>query len=898
MGQALSITNIINDYQGEYTEVTKRRTMPQNNTLPEGLALLLHAIGLESYSQKGYQLVVPTAAYGEISKVTKAPNGGLHENLAGFTSAPHPLVESIIVSDPDKIVTQAANIQQNPIKSLLDGRVKSERYTRVRVSELGDKVFRHYKDMSLAEFYAKPYHNCIIPVSLIKPGNPITLGYGSSWLPLNPRELLLLQLEMLKAGTADLSHQIVQEIFKGPDVGDNYIIHSTNEGLASLYKTGSAKFRITPRVEVNMDKGRGSIVFKAPPYQSNFMWLRDYLRGLAYKGKFKTMIVKHENIKVLGSKVVIQNIDFLTPSESEVLTELFELTKNDISKLIVTKASCCKVHNMKEHDTHNQVDIIRKVYEIDIVNIPEVLWDCITQEIERKKDDLKKQIKALEESMKELLLMQKLTVGSIDGYRDIRDVISEVWQIPNIGVNGRVNELLNRLKTFVFHPSLEEHMTKFSRDEVEAIYARQSRILPTLYDGTDWALQYKAAVDEINALTAKLNNDLLLREELYQEITNWLFTNRNGKVEENGKWARKSIVYFDSQQQLDFRRVTLPPRSYDTLQLPVTYFFDYQSGVVKSYGRNMNVTLEHARPCFALNALANEMVTLHLLGGAADMKSENISAVQWSSIQQGDIIRGILPVPKGDEKIMVLSAFPKDHQGNFIYMYSCIDNHNHRYLDLKSLDTPALGMVAIVIAWDYVKPEGYLDILTSAGVVRIDMKHLDLTPNGEFRQMPNIATNMQDIEYVSPENKDKPVIIPSLRSTESVHPIVSDITEDGGDVKFTMRDQRNQLPYLGNHYEMYLDALYLPDPSEYFVVDKYLIDREKYMTITEFTPERGDTKSKRRNSVVSTIKDIVVDGDVEEKLIPIKAYCSSAYRAWIPMPNLPLDKRVLDKMSL
>ena len=73
----ISFSEIYVPFQKEYTAIASKRSMPQNATLPDGIAMLIQAVALNCS-----KLTEPSVAYGEMAKVDKMEESIVLGNLA------------------------------------------------------------------------------------------------------------------------------------------------------------------------------------------------------------------------------------------------------------------------------------------------------------------------------------------------------------------------------------------------------------------------------------------------------------------------------------------------------------------------------------------------------------------------------------------------------------------------------------------------------------------------------------------------------------------------------------------------------------------------------------------------------------------------------------------------
>lgn len=859
----ISFTDIYTPYQKEYTAITTRRSMPQDGTLPDGLATLIQAVTLNCEN-----LTEPSVAYGEMAKVDKMEESMVHANLARISSAPFPLVESVIV-ESDSNLDKGKDF---PIKDIATGKIKAKRYTRVKMSKLGNLLTRHYKRTSLAEFRNNPFHKSIVPVSLLRPGKPITLGYSSTWLPLNPRELFLLMIKMIEHGTPFIPYRDIEDIFKGPDVGYGYNIRCTNESLATLYQNGKGTFTITP--EIAIDREEKTITFKKPPLDSTSIELRDYLRKQVRENVYHTFLAEVDDIKLLGVEVVISNVTFLSPAE-DIYDEITGDKRNYITKQVVSTNTISRRSSLQK-DGYKE-----SIYEIDIPHIPETLWTSIIWEMEKVKEDILRQIKEETEALWAINLMRKLTYDLPMEY-DIRNVIHETLKISG-GVTRRKNAFRKVLQSFTYHPDVPEEMRGFSDEEIDEIFkAKNNDVLATMHDSNDWVMIYNDAVKKIHELHERYNDDQGILASIKQELEHL--------TKNPDQWRRKSKVYFDSSEAIMPRDILIPSREFDQMNLPVTYYYDHFK-IAKSYGRNMNIIASEGElPVFALNATTKDLIYLYTKNQALVVKPQELEN-RFTNVGQGNFIRGVLPFPNHGEKLMVAIIIGTDSEGRPIVSYIIVDSKTVGSIPFNLWDAEDIGFYSTIVSWSYIEPGKYMDMMYPRGIIRIPTDELLENQKGEdLGYLPEIAiTSLADISMV--DSPDTEITIPTLTGFTTETPEVSNMKK----VKMMRLDHRS-IVILGNHYEMYLGKTYIPDPTEiYLTLSGEAVDIKK-VSIPEYTPIKGATDKKTQN-IISDLKNEVIHLSEAEKedfiKVPrVKSFTTSQHMTWTVNKYQPYDSRL------
>ena len=860
----LSFNEIYTPFQEEYTAITVKRSMPQDGTLPEGIAMLVQAVALNCE-----KLTEPSVAYGEMAKVDKMEESQVHSNLARISNAPFPLVESVIVENASG--PEAG--KDFPIKDIATGKIKAKRYTRVKMSKLGELLTRRYKKTSLLEFKREPFHKSIVPVSLLRPGKPITLGYSSTWLPLNPRELFQLMIKMIDQGTPYLPYRDVEDVFKGPDVGYGYIIRCTNESLVNLYQTGKGSFSITP--EISIDKFEKTITFKKPPLDGTSIKLRDFLRKNIREGKYNTFHADPMDVKMLGVEVVISNVEFRSTAE-EIYDEITGEKTNFITKQ-VTSTNTISRQSKVERNGYEET-----IYEIDIPHIPEVLWTSIYWEMEKIKEDILRSIKEKKDSLWSINLMRKLTYDLPIEY-DIRNHIHEVLKIPG-GESVRKGEFRKRLDTFQYHPSVPEEMRGFSNEEIDEIFkGRGNDVLATMHDSNDWAKIFDDAMSEINQLELKYNDEVGIRQDIKRELENLIL--------DANLWRRKSKVYFESIDFIAPKGILIPSKEFDSMNLPISYFYS-QTGIGKSFGRNMNIINDKGIiPTFSINATTADTLLLYTADRVMSLNPKDLSNT-FLSVDQGNFIRGVIPQPIGNEKIMVAIITSHDHEGRPFLYYRIVDRTNAHILNLELLDNPATGSYGSIMSWSYIEPDKYMDMMYTHGILRIPTNELLANLSDETHGIlpDSMSLSLLDIDMV--DASDAVITIPMEEGFMTDTPTVTTMTKP----KATTLDYRSER-ILGTHYEMYLDGTYLPDPTEVFLTAFGEAVETKKVSLPEWTPiNKGNDK--KTNNINTALKEMVVNMDENDKLDPtkvmrLKTFSTSRYKQWMPLSYQPTDDRII-----
>ena len=861
----ISFSEIYVPFQKEYTAIASKRSMPQNATLPDGIAMLIQAVALNCS-----KLTEPSVAYGEMAKVDKMEESIVHGNLARISNAPFPLVESVIVESD----SEAAKGKEFPIKDIATGKIKAKRYTRVKMSQLGTLLTRHYMKSSLSSFKQEPFHKSIVPVSLLRPGKPITLGYGSSWLPLNPREMFLLMIKMIEQGTPFINYRDVEDIFKGPDVGYGYNIRCTNESLASLYQTGKGTFSVTP--EIAISKEERTITFRKPPLDGISIDLRDYLKKQIKNGFYKTFTAEATDVKMLGVEVVISNVT-LNASPEDVYDEITGDKRNYITTQVVSTNTVCW------RSTVNKNGYDEPIFEIDIPHIPDILWTSIHWEVEKVKEDILRRIEEKKAGLWSINLMRKLTYD-LPAPFDIREYIHDVLKIPG-GESKRMNAFRAVLKTFQFHESVPEDMRTFSDEEISEIFkARSNDVLATMHDSNDWAMIYEQAIQDIANLEREYNDEMGIRDSIKKELE---YITRDPNL-----WRRKSKIYFESVDAVTPRGILIPSKEFDEMNLPVSYFFN-NFGVGKSYGRNINILpSESVTPIFSVNATTKDTLYLYTRHQALAINPRDLDN-RYSGVGENNFIRGIIPAPLVGEKIMVLLRVGTntENMNAPLMSYVIVDHMNASQIPFEMIDSPEMGFFSTILGWSYIEPDKYMDMIYPNGIMRVSTNELlDRVGDNMFGDLPGATSvSLADIDMV--DNADTEITIPTNRGFVKEVPHVTTLHK----AKKTGIDYRS-ITILGTHYEMYLDGTYIPNPTEmYLTYTGEALDIKK-VSLPEYTPIPGADDKKSKN-INASLKDLIVtlsedDRDDYTKVMRIKSFTTSQYKKWLPLKYQPCDDRI------
>ena len=400
----IELIHFINEFQKDYTTNCFKRTAPLHYTLPVSFARIL--LGVNALS-KGSSSSDPLKLDKVISYLGSESGGGMktgdtvRKDLCRMTADPFPLLES--AQDKNKSVGSVEDYKSAPLYSIATGNCAAARYSKVGLSYLGQIAVGKYYKLYGTDIKKIGAIKTIVPLALLrKKTMPWTLGHKTVNYSYNPSELFLLQARMLDAASDPnnttpwlLPDSVVAEIFKGPDIGDNYIGYMTNQSLMSTYHLGVGSVTFVPEIVIN--RTAGTIEFKVPPLGMTSFDFIDYLnyRAIGYSDlKKKKVYPKFKSFEI-GSRVlesdvriVMRDVKFLK-SDEEIINELHMdpniriTTPLNNTVLLDEEGEGCSINTILDEQIQ---DAASDNFKADVMPIHELLWRHVLDEYNSRLD--------------------------------------------------------------------------------------------------------------------------------------------------------------------------------------------------------------------------------------------------------------------------------------------------------------------------------------------------------------------------------------------------------------------------------------------------------------------------------------------------------------------------------
>lgn len=815
-----SIASLTMAYREEHTSSALLRSANIENCAPDGYFKLIHSCALAT--KDGNPKTI-----GEIRKVaadSKKPIKDVMENLGRITAQPFPIIDSSKRSG-----LQSTTMIESPLYDISTGNTVAERYASVNMSKLGKLLTRHYLDKGMNEV---EYYNSIVPYSLLRRSMPFAMGYREEMYPLNPKELFIIMREMIKANSPIIDSSILEENFKGFDLGEGYNIYMTPESLLELYTNGVSSFVAVP--EVTIDRKNKELIFEMPPLDSTSRKLRNHfieVHGDVVQG-YKTFSYDID-VKLVGKRVLLQ-IESFNGTDEDILKELlnssFITTKKSISNTTI------RYHKNKKI-TRPEDSILGKVI------MPKVLTDyepfkSMTDEQLRKL--MPQQIRNMVSKNKDLpdLLSNKTAYedivlgltnrnedpmseyGGKNPYTyeiDKAPVVEVLWEciegeraLQLEKVKKKLEALKEKLKYDLLYekasrPAVAEVIYKYQRErqairinlllkafpkgnktlpegfekwEVEEIYKYTgNNFLARIFERERFENEFKYTQQAIAELEEKINNVSKLDEDILEDLN---------MIINDSRYGRKSNVYFLKDESMTKLTQITPTHFWDDKNLPVSLYYD-EKMMVRSYGINLYVN--QFQPKMELRTRNDKMIGI--LYTATD------GTIQMRMVKVREIPRnGYLPLPPGLRGIIPLyedtdiTIFTNKAK---YYKYKNIPKITFNFAD----DEYVVGFIA--------EPYRYIDILCSDGIQTIDMLNVAYYKT-KFNKLGNNIRDLYDVRLRDELNNDIVIPVPWGSYYVSKYKLLK--TFEGSPVQIRL-DNTNKV--FSDHLALFVDDIYVPE---------------------------------------------------------------------------------------
>lgn len=801
----IRISDMTKMFLNEYSKVTTLRTTPGPN-LNVTAESVLRAVDL---AVKGSptalsKIDIVDSYLAEIGKVGESSFGV----LARMTSYPFPLLTGGKIKD-----LKSSYVQHSSLINALTGKPIAPRYSRVGLSELGVYATRHHRG---AKMNQGVIHKSFVPISLICPTMPFTLGFKSEMHPLNPGELFSLMVEMINHGDKELPDETIQKYFRGIDLGKNYIVCCKSEGLMYLYGSGKGIFTVIPKIEI--DRQRNMIRILAPRFKGNSKDLKNYflnhLRGLqagdpyAIENDLKSF--SYTDIGLNGGEFYFKNVRFNTNNDMDILNELW--AHKEIKNTV--------------HVTNTSVD--PETLKKDIKPVKDVLWKHILDEEEMVTKEFRDQLEMLKEELFLSHLLEKVTRPQVAEI--IKSILTDL---------SRESKLTHLLGEDANTPERKEYLPEgFTAREIALIWSQNENIkvdgltiniLSILPYRKKYEKLWIKIDDKIKEILDILNNPYKIREIVRRDIESLVAS---------GRYVRQSTVKFLAEQTytslIDTSSIRFQPlqyiRMYDRHRLPVTLFYS-DKAIFKNYGKNMNIISynirSHGYLKSGINCMNDEKIAVFYNNGDNEILS--VASLNHATIlpKQNLSIKGIIPLNNRDKYLLMhkydsngrdvinsymiyvkggTNTLPTIDKDDRVVTFIEVDN-NHQYIDLILRNCTTYRNKS----------------KNNAGIIRLNLTTL---PKGyvEFPQTYGIVTDM----YKS--NKSDFIHVFNYKSFNSIDMTLVANNNMYGDVELL---PNNILPISSKNLEIYYKRYFVNNLQTFGIVTSQYYRYPKKFVLTE-----------------------------------------------------------------
>lgn len=311
----IRIGALLLQFRKGYTETALVRTTPLNYSAPENFLKVLRGLIKIKGNKNTYGI---SELRGEIGKSVKDVKDVM-KVLGSLSRDPFPLITFRTRHSED-----GPEINE-PLYDIATGFIIKDKYASVGLSRLGMEYLKYEKESNVD---SKDEIKSKIPYILLTFTKPFTTGHTSETVPLNPKELFKLQLAMIDAKTPNIKSEVINEIFRGYDVGDDYIVTMDPRSLVTLYNFGFGSLTVVPKVKINFkDK---YILFLRPPMRRSCYGFSETLIDANKKGNVFETFSFSNDVGVIGRGVKLDVTEFHTQNIDEIIKDIYN------SKYVVT----------------------------------------------------------------------------------------------------------------------------------------------------------------------------------------------------------------------------------------------------------------------------------------------------------------------------------------------------------------------------------------------------------------------------------------------------------------------------------------------------------------------------------------------------------------------------------
>ena len=823
-----TVVQISESFVKEHIPTASLRTIPYDTTGSETPNKILQAVALMSKNNNAHIKV--DDVYSKLTANTKTTDD-THKILAMMTAEPFPL----ILSQKE----EGSNVEDVPLYNIIFRKETARKYSRVKLSPLGEMATRHYKNEEMSSF---KYHKSIIPISLFKASVPWIPGHKATFYPLNPEELFKLMIKMIEYNSMNVTDNDLKTIFRGFDLGEGYTISMSSDSLVLLYTAGKSSISISPSVRI--DRANKSITFLRPPYRKSMQDLKVYLVDrFTSEQHFKTFRMS-DNIEIAGMSLQLKNVNFLAKSDNEIIKEIIDNKFITVTDFLVHTSLVPKPRQEDIDGGYQQFK--NDDFNIDIVPVNKTLWKHIHWELEQQKITINKKILKLEQDLRFAILMEKASRPPVA--KIITDLVLE---------RSRIKLLTEKLGT----PGNSILPEGFDKWEIETIFEdgdRMNRVVTNLIHRDRYINKAQPLIDELNELRKLLNDDTLILAEIKKELQDMVAS---------GKYRRKSVVKFISNKETKMTYSEIVPQvDWDKENLPVSIFYD-RNHIIKNYGRNCYS--RDFKPIFSINCTNHDELYVFYDDTYRKIKASEIPPTTKKLANK--LLRGVIPVP---QKNLILIYTNKNR-------FKVIDRSLDNYDNLDFLEDE------LIIGWEYMKSTyDYFDIRSDRGVQRVSNSEFKYFSNNKFRDFWSNIGRVVDIIGVEIVN-DPVNLYTKLNDTVDVS-FMLEKTRYGN----PSATNKNVSSWFTPHIEFYVDKMYVFDWEKFDICYNHTHKLMKKLSVPEYAYLNDeDELSKRIYSKLMRKLEDKVDW------FYVKTNYTESYMDWDKsmVPPHILDTRLLEE---
>ena len=661
----LNIQNLCDKtYLPLYGNDCLNRSANRNYQLPESISLLLYsvynAVGNTNSTVKVNGIVSFYAKYKKYSEAT-------YRALANMSKQPFPLIRTGKAVDDNSMTSS-----NRPLVGEQNGWLVGQRYARISLTELGLYATRWYtKD----DDPLNPTPS-LIPITLLRHALPITLGMKEEMWSLNPAELFKLMILMLDHKSSEIPSADINSIFKGVDVGHNYISYTSDFAIKNLWKTGSSSTVVVPNIEV--DRTNRLIIIKRPQCGSTSSKLRTallkHIKQSILDGvdAFDTFI-PGDTIEVNGSETFFRDVSRFIGTDEEIKQELW--AHPAIQKVLY-------LTNLQSYTDENDKT------KIDVIPIHETLWFHLQKEYEAMYNFLLNQINELKRELIVVNLIEKVTRDGVKEFiqgilldKDRRKKLYEEFQ------ENSTSELKAKYMSDTFLSTQEVDIV-FKEKDFPLVQGERINILAVLPERQKYLNEFSHLFNLLKSLEDKLNNPDAILADIRNDLV---------KLASMPEHFRKTKANFVKDMDTAIKQTRLSTmvewkQDYKNVSVPATLYYS-DDVICKSLGANMNILdLEYLRgkTVNALNVCTGDTVAIVTEDNTyfETVKDMNMTVLGYRGIQKiipnnyGKYLCQYYNSGTGLTQVIIFDDFKQIRPIKDSVLINCYDYNNEPYVDI------------------------------------------------------------------------------------------------------------------------------------------------------------------------------------------------------------------------